>query len=215
MSDIKNTSQTTEKGLNKIIELDSKRIRGMKMKLEISNKKSVLTASVISIVAMVTFVNQQIVSRNETVQSRNIASVNLIEKNNYKFQWQRDLSEKLAREKRMVASVGESPTAINQIRFGLLEGKYTVVLNGESIKEIEFAQTNDDRPKFIDVEKMILENIASFNPEAASIKLNQEEIVNSQKEVIYTLESSDKKVVSRAYVVYDNYGRFRNLKISQ
>jgi hypothetical protein len=71
------SSQKTEKNVNKVIQLKTPGTRRVQMKMEISEKKAALTASILSVIALVTFFNQKILSHFDTNKtSRSIASLN-------------------------------------------------------------------------------------------------------------------------------------------
>lgn len=221
MDNRNDTSKFTEKKVNKnnkVVDLNSTRVRHMKLRMELNEKKSILTASILSIVAVVTFINQKIVSQNDTkLDGRTIASIDLNEQAKYRFEWQKDLANKLATTgSRMPASLGEQPDKIDKIRFGLLEGKYTFKFDNNKIKEIEFAETfGGDRPKHIKLDQFFRENKELFDSQASDIVASKKDTLDNKKEEVFELRDSDSNVISRVHAVTDTYGRLLSVKVSQ
>lgn len=210
------SGQNSEKNVNKVIKLKTPGTRRVQMKLDTNEKKAALTASILSVIALVTFFNQRIVShfgeRDST--SRNIASLN--EKATFEFEWQKDLAQKLAeKSNRGIASYGNHPSQIDQIRFGLLEGKYAFNVIDDKISEITFQETDSaDRPKYIsNVESFLIENKAVFAPDLTLIKVLEDK--ESEGFVEHTLELFGPEHESLGKVTYksDKAGRFLSMKL--
>lgn len=209
------SGKNSEKNVNKVIKLKTPGTRRVQMKLDTNEKRAALTASILSVIALVTFFNQKIVSHfsSRDTGSRNIASLN--EQATFEFEWQKELAQKLSeKEKRGIASYGEQPSQIDQIRFGLLEGKYAFSIVDDKISEITFQETsNADRPKYIaNVENFLIENKAVFAPNLALVKtLENKELGNV---VEHTLELYGPSQENLGKVTYksDKAGRFLSMK---
>lgn len=84
--------------------------------------------------------------------------------------------EKMAKIKaRFISSIGKTPEPLDNLRFGILEGKYALTLTGEKIKEIEFINTPNSQgsPKQIaDRIDFIKENAVLLNIKSEIIKLD-------------------------------------------
>jgi hypothetical protein len=211
------SSQKTEKNVNKVIRLKTPGTRRVQMKLELNEKKAALTASILSVVALASFFNQKIVSHFDSSKtSRNIASLN--EQAEYEFQWQKELSEKLAnKENRKVASFGEQPSKLDQIRFGMLEGKYAINFDNERISEIKFQETaSADRPKYIpNVENFLIENKDVLIPNVSLVKTIDTKVVGEDSEQTLELYDSSNKALGQVTYVSDKSGRLRSMKFYQ
>jgi len=211
------SSQKTEKNVNKVIRLKTPATRRVEMKLELNEKKAALTASILSVVALASFFNQKIVSHFDSNRtSRNIASMN--EQAEFEFQWQKDLANKLSeKSNRKVASFGEQPSKLDQIRFGLLEGKYAFSFDNERISEIKFQETaSADRPKYIqNVENFLIENKDVLISDVSVVKTIDTKSVGEENEQLLELYDSSNKALGQVTYVSDKAGRLRSMKFHQ
>ncbi len=214
------TGQPYEKSVNKIIKLQTSGTRRVQMKIDTTEKKAALMASILSIIAVVTFLNQKILSQFEIPSQRNvrgIASIN--DQAEYGFQWQRDLAKELSsKTKRSIASYGEAPSKLDQVRFGLLEGKYAFVFDDQ--KEVLEIRFNDalagEKPKFIkNYQAFLLDNKDILMPELASLKVSQIETRNSEKEQFMEALDESNQVIGKVSVVTDLSGRFLSMKFTK
>jgi hypothetical protein len=118
-------------------------------------KKIILSISMISIMMLVSVFNQLLLTPQKPKgnQSRAIASFG--DSRDFSFNqvqrdWEYKLAEKLSKEgSKDMSSIGRRPDPFDQLRFGLLEGKYSFLLENGKIKKIEFVETDTDRPKYI------------------------------------------------------------------
>lgn len=208
------SSQKTEKNVNTVIRLKTPGTRRVEMKLEMNEKKAALTASILSVVALATFFNQKILTHFDTNKnSRSIASVN--EEAQFEFQWQKDLANKLSeKSNRKIASFGETPSKLDQIRFGTLEGKYSFSFSNETISEIKFQETaSSDRPKYIpNFEHFLMENKDVFIPDLSSIKSVANKMEAETREQTLELFNATNKTLGRVTYVSDHSGRFLSMK---
>lgn len=208
------SGQKTEKDVNKVINLRTPGTRRVQMKLDLNEKKAALTASILSVIALATFFNQKIVSQFDTSKTtRTIASLN--EKAEFEFQWQKELAEKLAQKSsRSIASYGEKPSKLDEIRFGVLEGKYAFNFENDRVTEIKFQETPyADRPKYIkDMSAFLLENKDVLIPEAALVKTLETKNLGEIQEQTLELYDENNNVVGQVSFVSDKSGRLRSLK---
>lgn len=211
------SGQQSEKVVNKIIRLKTPGTRRVQMKLDLNEKKAALTASILSVVALASFFNQKIVSHFDSSKtSRNIASLN--EQAEFEFQWQKELAQKLSdKSNRKIASFGGDPSKLDQIRFGMLEGKYAFSFDNEKISEIKFQETaSEDRPKYIqNVENFLIENNDVLIPDVAEVKTINTKIVGEDSEQTLELYDSSHKALAQVTYVSDKSGRLRSLKFHQ
>lgn len=208
------SSQKTEKNVNKIINLKTPGTRRVQMKLDLNEKKAALTASILSVVALATFFNQKIVSHFDSSKtSRNIASLN--EQAEFEFQWQKELAEKLSeKSNRKIASYGEQPSKLDEIRFGMLEGKYAFSFDNDKLSEIKFQETaSADRPKYIkDVGAFLIDNQEALIPDVSLVKTIDTKVIGEDNEQILELYNSENKPLGKVSYVSDKSGRFRSMK---
>lgn len=208
------SSQKTEKNVNKVIRLKTPGTRRVQMKLELNEKKAALTASILSVVALATFFNQKIVSHfDSSKSSRTIASLN--EQAEFEFQWQKELASKLSdKSNRKVASYGEQPSKLDQIRFGMLEGKYAFSFDNERISEIKFQETDSaDRPKYIpNVENFLIENKDVLVPNVSLVKTIDSKAQGEDNEQTLELFDASNKTLGLVTYVSDKSGRLRSMK---
>lgn len=207
-------SQKTEKIVNKVIKLKTPGTRRVQMKMEVNEKKAALTASILSVIALVTFFNQKISSHlDPSKTSRSIASLN--EQAQVEFEWQKDLVNQLSKKSnREIASYGEQPSKLDSIRFGLLEGKYSFSFDNDRIAEIKFQETAAaDRPKYIpSIENFLIENKDVFIPELSQIKTMDTKTEGELKEQTLELLGNSNQTLGKVTYVSDHAGRFLSMK---
>lgn len=210
------SSQKTEKIVNKIINLKTPGTRRVQMKLDLNEKKVTFTASILSVIALATFLNQKIVSQFDTSKSsRTIASLN--EQAEFEFQWQKELAQKLSeKSNRKIASYGEAPSKLDEVRFGLLEGKYAFSFANDQISEIKFQETaSADRPKYIqDVSAFLIDNKEALIPEVSLVKTLETKTVGENNEQLLELYNSENKSLGQVTYTSDSSGRFRSMKFA-
>jgi hypothetical protein len=208
------SSQKSEKNVNTVIRLKTPGTRRVEMKMEMNEKKAALTASILSVVALVTFFNQRIMSHFDTSRnSRAIASVN--EQAQFEFDWQKDLAAKLSeKSNRKIASYGETPSKLDEIRFGTLEGKYSFSFDNDKISEIKFQETaSADRPKYIpNFENFLMENKDVLIPDLSLIKTVESKTALDTKEQTLDLFNATNKNLGRVTYISDHSGRFLSMK---
>ncbi len=127
---------------------------GKNVSFDLEQRKVLLSASLVSVIAVVSLTNQTLMSRNETpLASRFMASAqHIIKYDQGQLDWQKKLAKELAaRPDRDIASLGHKPSAFEQLRFGFFEGKYAFQLEHGKIKAIDFVDSDftSDRPKYI------------------------------------------------------------------
>ncbi len=206
----------SEKNVNKVIKLKTPGTRRVQMKLDIREKRAALTASLLSVIALVTLFNQKIVSHfaSKDTASRSIASLN--ERANFEFEWQKELAQKLSKEtNRGIASYGDQPSQIDQIRFGILEGKYSLSVVNDKISEITFQETSTaDRPKYIpNVENFLIENKAVFAPSLTLIKTLEGKESGELVERTLELYGPEQENLGKVTYTADKSGRFLSMKV--
>ena len=65
---------------------------------------------------------------------------------------------------RMLASIGRPPNSLEHLRFGVLEGKYALAMNGETVSEATFINNPDSegRPAVVSNRTEFIKNFASL-----------------------------------------------------
>ncbi len=147
-------------------------------------------------------------------------------------EWERKLADKLKADERTPASVGKAASVIDDLRFGLLAGKYrfvdisvsqrepqeikahTASNSTESlIKEIHYADSVEanDRPVFVEPEEILNKYGSVF-----AIAFSSFDRSNPQQNTVreYRLLDGQKKQVGLAAFTMDEEGRFLSLKLS-
>lgn len=207
------SSKNNDSETGKVIRLNTRLTRRVQMRRELNHKKGAAIASVLSIIALVTVLNQNLISKSQTdTLSRNIASA----ESELKLKaWKADILKDLSDKKnRNIASYGEAPTPIEELRMGVLEGKYSFEVKDSVIEEIRFIETPDgDRPKsFRSYSDLIQEHKKAFGPEVNSVVELGEESTENQK--VYTFEAYDEfqKPTGKILVVADPANRLLEVK---
>lgn len=135
-------------------------------------------------------------------------------------EWEHQLAKKLSQEKfgiRAPASISNSVSKIDQLRYGALAGKYSVLSSLEgasSISKVEYVASSEvsDQPLFIDSEKFLNDykgllavNFDSFGPGQKVDSGHQE----------YQLLDKEQKKVGKASFELDSDGRVLSISVSK
>ena len=116
-----------------------------KVNFTLEQRRVLLSASLVSVIGLISLVNQTLGLRNQAAQSiRGLASdEKYVKFDQGQLQWQRKLARELAKSERDVASLGHKPSAFEQLRFGFFEGKYAFQLEHGKIKAFVDLAVND------------------------------------------------------------------------
>jgi hypothetical protein len=132
---------------------DQRRFKRFKKKLDLEQAKIAISTSILSVVVIATLANNNLMSKvtaqSASAGNRAIASVPT---------GTTDLEDHLVKElsKKTLSDstgVGHSPSSLESLAFGLLEGKYSIRLQNGKISELFFSQNSKDQgtaPKQID-----------------------------------------------------------------
>lgn len=132
------------------------KLREMKVRLDLEQAKIAIPASLLSIIVIVTLANSKLLSGEEPVQTREIASTGTViqpargiasvptgtSKNEDELV--KEMSNKALSD---VSAVGRSPSAIEKLSLETLEGKYAIRMDeAQKISEIEISQNQIAHP---------------------------------------------------------------------
>ncbi len=206
-------NKDNENNDNKVIRLNTRLTRRMQMRRELDQKKGATIASVLSLVALVTILNQNLISKNQSEnRSRQIASA----ENEGKIKsWKEDLLKDLSDKKnRNIASYGEAPTALEQLRMGALEGKYSFSVKDSLVEVVKFIETPDgDRPKsFRDFTSFVSEHKKAFNDKIDRVVEVGEKSDDVQKTFTYETYTEANEPAGKILVVSDLSNRLLEIK---
>lgn len=145
----------SDKKVNNVIDMTERipendqkaRLKGMKVRFDLEQAKVAVSASLLSIVVLVTLANNNLMASSDdespalqsmTQSSRGIASVG--HETAMPVQDSSKVIEELSkRELSSAASLGRAPSLVEKLAFETLEGRYAVRLENGKIKEIEFS----------------------------------------------------------------------------
>ena len=186
----------------------------------LSEKKLILPTAILSILIVISVFNKNVFSTvtghldlaSTTLDtSRQVASVPLGTTNS-EDNMTKELSLKPLDDK---ARWGQNPSRVEQLTFGLLEGKYSVRLKDGKLNGFELTDLTA-QPKMVqNLEKFISENkeILPVNFESiAQAKSTKSESENIQK---FTLLSSASRRLAEVEFHLDNLGRLLSMKINK
>jgi hypothetical protein len=126
--------------------------------------------------------------------------------------WESDLAHKIANGGRRPASLGQEPSALDQLRFGPLAGKYRISEHASQVREIEYVDSDDvsDRPVFVnDRQAFLQENKKLLSIGFATARMESQE---GQTEV-YQLLDQKGQPVGKADFRFDESGRMLSMKV--
>lgn len=192
------------------------------IRLNLEQKKVAASASLFSILILVTLANINLLSQKETVlrhQDRAIASIE-----NDHLQYSQEAAEensrlvlnRLQNSDRSIASLGQEPDMLEKLRYGYFEGKYAVRTQAGKIRQIEFVESDSgDRPKYVaDVNEFVKEHQNLFeiqNPKLKEIAKTSSE--NSSETTTYNVVNESNNEVEGSMVLKtDEFGRLFSME---
>lgn len=193
-----------------------------------SESRQILGAlSLVSLVLIAVFANDQIVKTQRPVYvvSDNTDASTLRDLNRAiassrpmnplrDLEWEHQLAKKLQTEDRTPASFGRHVSSMDQIRFGVLAGKYRVSTDaGEKLKEIDYISSleADEHPQFLDRESFLRKYKESMPLAYSTFEFSG---LDGTTEV-YKLKDVKDQVIGLAQFTLDDQGRFLTFKLSQ
>lgn len=206
-----------------------KRVKNIKLRLDLENAKVAISASIVSIVVVVTMANHHLAMREAatsmTVASnpssslqmqagsggRSIASVSTGTSEAEDSVVARLARKDLSNE----AAVGRRPSSIDQLSFGYLEGKYAINLEKGKLTELQFASSGTgDHPKHIEDLNAFIESHRELLPFAYS-RTAKVDHVAKDGEIYETFELMNEisKPVGHVQFKLDGVGRLLSMKV--
>ncbi|MES2964211.1 MAG: hypothetical protein V4760_10000 [Bdellovibrionota bacterium] len=131
------------------------RVKHLKVRFDLERAKVGLSASILSIVIVVTLANSKLLRSEDVdqpVQSRGIASVPTGTSDAEDSLVHQLASKDLGQN----ASVGQRPSAIEKLAFGFLEGHYAIRLTNGKLAELE--KSGDQGKQIDDIERFLEAN---------------------------------------------------------
>ena len=125
---------------------------------------------------------------------------------------EKKLAQKIGLLERNPGSIGQTPSALDQLRFGVLAGKYRITESSSHVRELEYVDSSDvtDRPVAIrDPQNFLVQNRDVFSVPFTSTKVILEQ---DQKESLRLLDSQGHPV-GQADFNFDENGRLLSMKI--
>lgn len=194
------------------------RMKSLKSRFDMEHARVALSASLLSIVVLVTLANKNLMSDDgaPSVKSgRGIASVPTGTSDA-----EDHLVRTLSQKELSADSLGRKPSSLESLAFGTLEGKYAVRLENGKLSELEFSdpasqELEGDRPKHIQNRAEFLETNRELMPVAFD-KPVWIERAPSQDSVteIYQLVNEVSRPVATVEFKLDNAGRMLSMKVA-
>lgn len=187
--------------------------------------KVAVSASLASVVILATLGNAFIFSSNpDSIErtpsrGRGIASVEMSDSGEESGWFRNFLKSREGKlyESRSVAAIAEKPSLMDQLRFGDLEGKYTVRVEAGELREIQFVDNDasSDRPKYVVQAQDFLKRYQPLHGIAFDEvrQTRSAQLGTSKVEVFEMLD--DAAVKGMVEVTTDESGRLMNLRILQ
>ncbi len=188
----------------------------IKKSLILHEKKFIVSLSILSILAVVgifnrgTFSNTQDVAANES-NSRQPANFSLGTTN---------LEDSMAKELSLKSldqnsQLGQDPSKVEQLTFGLLEGKYAVRLKDGKLNALEFSPTSDQPKLLPNLEKFISENKEILPVYFQSVQRTQNIQLNQENVQKFSLIGAARRQMAEVEFHLDSLGRLISMKINK
>ncbi len=182
-------------------------------RFDLEQRKVALTASIASILFVMTFANSNLFSKNENqIQSGRMPAAVSTDRNT---EWEHKLAKRLSGlQVRDVASIGKKPSIEDKLRFEELQGKYAIRFQNDNrvLSEIEFTTLDPNkkmRPKVLGDSKQFLMTYKSLMPQFESLEPSSDYTNDSP---VYTLVDNGRNVAKVKFDL-DRYGRLLKLKV--
>lgn len=194
----------------RIQEPDSReRLKHLKVRFDLERAKVGLSASILSIVVLVTLANAKMLrdqSQQQESQGRGIASVPTGTSDA-----EDSLVRELARKDLSEGAAGKNPSAIDKLAFGFLEGHYAMRLTNGKLAEIEAsgeAKQIDDIQGFLEANRDVLP-VAFDKPIKVARDATGDIVTES-----WQLVNSVSRPMANVIVKMDGSGRLLGMRVS-
>ncbi len=179
----------------------------------------VASGALATMLFLVTVINFTLTSQNETkTEGRAIASTATLIDGEVSS-WNKNVLKRIAQQaERKIASISSKATDVDQLRFGLLEGKYAVKMEEGKISEIVYhdSEESSERPKYINSKNDFL---TQYQPlikgDFTAASSMGEQIDNGQIVESFQLLGPESSPIAIAKFTSDQYGRLISFKVER
>ncbi len=202
---------------NNLIEFPKEQSIRKRLQDKAQDQKAVVSLSIASVLIVSLFLNQWLISGNNSNEldakgGRQIASFNgdMVQD----IKWERDLAKQLTQKDLLENSkMAEKPTLRDELVFGYLQGKYGMKLSQGKIEALEFLSSMaGENPLEIQSKTDFL---MSYR-DAFGIDFHNVSFSEKHDNIeVYSLVGKDKSIMARAAFNLDESGRLVSLKIEQ
>lgn len=205
------------KGVDNVIDMTDRiqepdareRVKHLKVRFDLERAKVGLSASILSIVVLVTLANAKMM-KEDTVPAtpnRGIASVPT-----GTSEAEDSLVRELARRDLSQASMGQRPSAIEKLAFGYLEGHYSIRLTNGKLAELEMSGEQgkqiDDIEGFLESNRDVLP-VSFDKPVKVAREANGDVVTES-----WQLVNAVSRPMANVIVKLDGSGKLLGLRVS-
>lgn len=218
---------------SRLLDIESRLVAGgsqavkehIEAKKEFERRKWMAITTMATIIFLVTATNSSLFKGPEAQSDssgRGIASIDpSIESSSLTGESSQEFIQNMEKNvNRSAASLGSAPSLLDQMRFGLFEGKYLVKLTGtgekQNIESIEFISFNsqEDRPKYLkEKEKFLSLYMELLGSKAVEVGGSSQAIDGETLNTEYSLLDQTKKQVARVRFQDDSFGRLLRIDV--
>lgn len=225
--DLENSNKKNHEqgGLNppndNVIPFPQERVRRAKpqrvMVFDLENKKMMVSASLLSFLFLVSIVNSTMISSSKqavVIDGRGIASVESVNGLSRNTDWEHHLADELAGKpyQRGLASIARKPTAEDDLLMGLLQGKYSVKFNNGKLKEIQFSNSPDIEPRFVQQDQFF-KKYKEMMPDYETTQKVSVEKKGGQTLEVYQLIGKNQTPKASVVMTLDSKGRLLTMQV--
>ena len=177
-----------------------------------------ITGSLVLILALSLGLNSAIFQQEKGAvagesQGRKLASISPI----FSISWEKKAKDVLQKaDPRDLASIGRNPSPFDKLSFGVLEGKYAIMMKQGAVSQIEFANKGQDRPKFVNNRKdFIMQYKKLIAPESSHVTKVYGEANGHVFLEKYRLESAQGQDLGLVQFVLDDQERLISMTVNK
>jgi hypothetical protein len=201
---------------------ESETMKRIKMRIDLYDTKLMVSTSLLSVLVFATIANSSMFSSH--VNSADLASSGVIQSSRAiasvqtgTSNWEDRIAQSLsAKSMNDESQLGRRPSTLDQLTFGMLEGKYAVQSENGKIQEIHLADATSSPKVITNLNSFLNDNKALLLP----AQVAKAELQASQQDGAFTMQSfrligAEKQDLGHVEFKLDSEGRFLSMRVTR